>query len=111
MVIQLDSNQHGVLFYSLFWMFYTGVMSIVSGEKHREVGSPGRCAIFVMSQYITDHHQSKSTLDAHNWSTGSFSVNLIIEHTSQGDFYVNHIDIPPQFLLSPPLVCTPKCTS
>jgi hypothetical protein len=105
MVIQLDSNQHGVLFYSLFWMFYTGVMSIVSGEKYREVGSPGRCAFFVMSQYIMDHHQSKSTLDAHNWSTGSFSVNLIIEHTKV--IYMSIISIFPL----PPLVCTPKCTS
>lgn len=56
MVLQLDSNQDGALCCSLVWMFYTGVMSILSGEKHREVGSPGRCAFLVVSHYIMDHH-------------------------------------------------------
>lgn len=58
MVLQLDSNQYWALFFSLFSMFYTGVLTILSGEKHREVGSPGRCAFFVMSHYIVDHHSS-----------------------------------------------------
>jgi hypothetical protein len=60
-----------------------------------------RAAVPLLSCHIVSWTTTKSTLNAHNWS--SFSVNLIIEHTNQDDLHVNHVDIP-QFLLSPPLV-------
>lgn len=81
-------------------MFYTGIMSLLSGENI--VRWAVRAAVPFLSCYIISC-TTKSTLSAHNWS--SLFVNLIIEHTDSGDLQVNHVDIPP--ILAIPSPCTP----